>query len=172
MCCGCTKTLSWGLFFLIAVSTMGCANNAQTGALVGGAGGAAVGAGIGSLSHARAGEGALIGAAVGAIGGYVVGNEMDKAEQRERDQAMRASTREPGYYSPSTPPQRTTSSSSQVTKQDVVQWTQGGVKDEIIIDRIQRSGTVFHITAADENYLRDAGVGEEVMRAMKNTARR
>lgn len=170
MCCGCTKTLSWGLLFLVAVSTMGCANNAQTGALVGGAGGAAVGAGIGSLSHARAGEGALIGAAVGAIGGYVVGNEMDKAEQRERDQAMRASTRDPGYYSSSTPPQR--SPSGVVSKQDVVEWTRAGVKDEIIIDRIHRSGTVFHITAADENCLRDEGVSEEVMRAMKNTARR
>ena len=56
-----------------------------------------------------------------------------------------------------------------VSKKDVIRWTNEGVKDEIIIDRIERSGTRFEIRASDENELRDAGVSEEVVRAMKAT---
>jgi surface antigen len=145
--------------------TAGCETKAQTGALVGGAGGAALGAGIGSMSHSRAGEGALIGGAIGAIGGYVVGNEMDKSDQRKAQAAQPTrATREQRYAQPA--------SANRVTKNDVIKWTDQGVKDEIIIDRVDQSGTVFTMTAADENELRDAGVSEEVVRAMKDTARR
>lgn len=153
---------SAALLVAMAAPMVGCETKAQTGALVGGAGGAAVGAGIGSFSHARAGEGALIGGAVGAIGGYIVGNEMDKKDARDRDrQADRSSrsVREARY------------DGKPLTKQNVINWTDRGVKDDLIIDRIQRSGTVFHLTAADENDLRDARVSEDVIRAMKDTAR-
>ncbi|MGE5608688.1 MAG: glycine zipper domain-containing protein [Bacillota bacterium] len=160
-----------GSTLLVAVLTLslaGCETKAQTGALVGGAGGAALGAGIGSMSHARAGEGALIGGAVGALGGYLVGNEMDKADQRERDRNAVRATREDRYAAPAP----AAAPSQRVTKNDVIKWTDQGTKDEVIIDRIERSGTIFNITAADENELRDAGVSEEVVRAMKDTARR
>jgi hypothetical protein len=50
----------------------GCANNAQTGAAIGGAGGVLIGA------IAGGGGGAIVGGLIGAGGGYVVGNEMDK----------------------------------------------------------------------------------------------
>jgi hypothetical protein len=50
----------------------GCANNAQTGAAIGGAGGVLIGA------IAGGGGGAVVGGLIGAGGGYVVGNEMDK----------------------------------------------------------------------------------------------
>jgi len=136
----------------------GCETKAQSGALIGAGGGAAAGAGIGSISG-HAGEGALIGAGVGAIGGYIVGNELDKKDQREREAAYENSRYQ------AAPAVRA------VTKNDVISWTRAGVKDEVIIDRIQRSGTVFRMTAADENQLRDANVSEEVVRAMKDTAR-
>lgn len=154
------------LSLLLCILAGGCETNAQTGALAGGVGGAAVGAGIGSLSHARAGEGALIGGAVGALGGYLIGNEMDKAQQRERDRYQQSvrSYREPAYEQ--APPR------DRVTKADIVKWTAQGVREDIIIDRIERSGVVFRLTAAEENELRDAGVSEEVIRTMKNTARR
>jgi len=64
----------------------GCENNAQTGAAVGGLGGAAIGALAGG--HHHAGEGALIGAAVGAGGGYMVGNEADKKQTNQQLQAV------------------------------------------------------------------------------------
>ncbi|MHC4105176.1 MAG: glycine zipper domain-containing protein [Planctomycetota bacterium] len=50
----------------------GCANNAQSGAAIGGAGGVLIGA------IAGGGGGAVVGGLIGAGGGYVVGNEMDK----------------------------------------------------------------------------------------------
>jgi len=50
----------------------GCADNAQTGAAIGGMGGAVIGAVTGGAG------GLVVGGAIGAGGGYVVGNEMDK----------------------------------------------------------------------------------------------
>lgn len=147
-----------GMF--LAASQVGCETKAQTGALVGGAGGAAVGAGIGSMSHSRAGEGALIGGAVGALGGYIVGNEMDKSDQKEREKAIDRSTRA-----------KTSETAPRLSQNQVIQWSRDGVSEEVIIDRIQQSGAVFTIRAADENKLRDAGVSEPVIRAMKDTQR-
>ncbi len=149
----------------LGLAASGCANSTENGALIGGLGGAALGAGIGSLSHARAGEGALIGGAIGAIAGGLIGHAVDKnkeADEKRFDEENR-NIREAR--------QAQTPQYATVTKQDVTVWASRGVRDEIIIDRIQRSGTVFHLTAADENQLRDAGVSDEVVRAMKNTAR-
>jgi hypothetical protein len=155
----------------IGMSSVGCETKAQTGALVGAGGGALVGGAIGSLSHSRAGAGAAIGAGVGALGGYLVGNEADKKDQKARDAAARDSARTSNYngYQSSPPPRN--AAQAGVTRDNVIQWTKDGVKDEVIIDRIERSGTSFRLTAADENALRDANVSEEVLRAMKNTAR-
>ena len=50
----------------------GCANNAHTGAAIGGAGGVVIGAVAGG------GGGAIVGGLIGAGGGYIVGNETDK----------------------------------------------------------------------------------------------
>jgi hypothetical protein len=58
----------------------GCETQAQSGALIG----SGIGAGVGALaSHGRAG-GTLVGAAVGGGAGYIVGNEADKAQQRQQ----------------------------------------------------------------------------------------
>jgi hypothetical protein len=54
----------------------------------------------------------------------------------------------------------------------VIDWTRRGDRDEQIIDRIDRSRSVFYLSSRDENQLRDAGVSDEVIRAMKDTARR
>jgi hypothetical protein len=147
-------------------SAGGCDTNAGTGALLGGAAGAGIGAIIGHNSHGRTGSGALIGGAVGAIGGALVGNEMDKAE---RQKAQDDGFRDRAYYSD--PPARPYVDSSAVTKEDVMAWTNRGMRDSEIMDRINRSGTVYHLSAADENQLRDARVSEDVIREMQDTAR-
>ena len=60
-------------FLCICLSLVnGCANNAQTGAAIGGAGGVVIGAVAGG------GGGAVVGGIIGAGGGYIIGNEMDK----------------------------------------------------------------------------------------------
>src|SRR6266576_2282057 len=154
----------------MGMSSVGCESKAQTGALVGAGGGALLGGAIGSLSHSRAGAGAAIGAGVGALGGYLIGNEADKKDQKARDAAARDSARTSnsnynGYQS--SPAPKTAVKGDGLTRDDVIRWTKDGVKDEIIIDRIERSGTAFRLTATDENALRDANVSEEVVRAMK-----
>ncbi|MFZ2147942.1 MAG: glycine zipper 2TM domain-containing protein [Sedimentisphaerales bacterium] len=50
----------------------GCANSAQTGAAIGGVGGAVIGAVTGGTG------GVVVGGLIGAGGGYVVGNEIEK----------------------------------------------------------------------------------------------
>ena len=50
----------------------GCATSAQTGAAIGGIGGAVIGAVTGG------GGGLVVGGLIGAGGGYVVGNEVEK----------------------------------------------------------------------------------------------
>jgi uncharacterized protein YcfJ len=155
----CSKLLKGSLITVIGAGMIGCANNTENGALIGGAGGAVAGGAIGSVSHSRAGEGALIGAAVGAIGGALVGNSIDQSDQKNNNNYA-----ERDY-------DRRHSSGEEVRKSDVIAWTYRGLSDDVIIDRIERSGAVFHLTAADENDLRDRGVSETVIRVMRDTSR-
>lgn len=158
------KLWSCVLIGSIGFAAVGCETKAGTGALVGGAGGAAIGGLIGSNSHARAGEGALIGAGVGALGGALVGNAMDEQDRKDE----RAREREyAGYESRSD-----RYAGGAVTKRDVIKWTSRGTRDDVIIDRIERSGAVFRLSRADEEDLRDAGVSEIVIQDMRATARR
>jgi surface antigen len=149
---------------LLLGSTAGCETKAGTGALVGGAAGAGIGAIIGHNSHGRTGSGALIGGAVGALGGALIGNEMDKADRKKEEEDR---YRDRAYA----PPPPVYADTGRVTKGDVIAWTNRGMRDSEIIDRIDRSGTVYHLSAADENELRDSRVSEDVIREMKDTAR-
>jgi outer membrane lipoprotein SlyB len=82
------KSVLASLFIIIIVGCLfvtGCETQAQSGAAVGGLGGAAIGALAGG--HHHRGEGALIGAAVGAGGGYMVGNEADKKQMNQQIQS-------------------------------------------------------------------------------------
>jgi uncharacterized protein YcfJ len=156
----------------MGISSVGCETKAQTGALAGGLGGAAIGGLIGSHHRSSAGAGAAIGAGVGAIGGYLVGNEADKRDQRKREQAAAASANASSANAyPAPAPRTAIAAESAVTRDDVIRWSRDGVKDEIIIDRIERSGSTFRLSAADETSLRDSNVSEEVVRAMKRTVR-
>jgi surface antigen len=154
------KVAGWLAIGVAVPLVAGCANNTESGAAIGAGAGAALGAGVGSLVHSSAGVGALIGAGAGALSGALIGNAMDEQDKRQTEE-LRSLQPTKGYVQNST-----------VSKQDVVDWTRRGVKDEIIIDRIDRSGTKFHLTAADENMLREQGVSEDVVREMKQTARR
>lgn len=161
------RSLKIGAIGVICAGIVGCESKAGSGALIGGGTGALVGGVIGNNSHGRTAEGALIGGAIGAIGGGLVGHGMDekdkKAEQRdyERDYDRRNGA-QPQWRE----------SSGAITKSEVITWTDQGVRDDIIVDRIDRSGIVFRLSAADQNDLRDHGVSESVIRAMKDTARR
>ncbi len=185
--------LSLTLGGAMLAGVVGCETKAGTGALVGAGIGGAGGGLIGSKSHARAGEGVAIGAGVGALAGFLVGNEMDKSDTRDRDAARadyqqrdrdrydsrRGNSYEYGssdggsgeYRYPAETSRLADKQANSLTKDDIIRWTNGGTRDDIIIDRIERSGVVFRLTAADENLLRDNNVSESVIRAMRDTAR-
>jgi surface antigen len=69
---------------IIVISLNSCANytKGQQGAGIGGASGALIGQAIGRNTEAT-----LIGAAVGTLLGYIVGNEMDKFDRQQLNQA-------------------------------------------------------------------------------------
>ena len=135
----------------VAVGTAGCQTNTQTGALIGAGAGAGIGAIIGHNSHDRTGSGALIGGAVGALTGAAMGNSVDR--QQEARQAH-----PPAY-----------AVERQLSRAEIVTMSRRGVPDDVIIDGIQQSRSVFHLTANDENQLRDQGVSEQVIGVMRQT---
>jgi uncharacterized protein YcfJ len=170
---------------VLSAGVVGCETKAGTGALIGGAAGAGLGAIIGNnTGHGHTAGGAAIGGVAGALGGALIGNELDKKDREEATARQRDSYRDRDYNRTSSYPaadydrdpyanhRSNNAAANAVTKADVIEWTRRGDRDDLIIDRIERSGTVFHLSSRDENQLRDAGVGEEVIRAMKDTARR
>ncbi len=57
-----------------------------------------------------------------------------------------------------------------VSVEDIVNWSIRGTGDDVIIDRIEHCSNSFHLSPSQEIHLRDAGVSDEVIRAMKATA--
>jgi uncharacterized protein YcfJ len=155
------KLIATALLGAMGLGSIGCETKAGTGALVGGAGGAAAGGLIGSMSHGRAGEGALIGGAVGAIGGALIGNGMDKNDAKKRREDV-TPYRERETQAPAV--------AGRVAKSDVMEWSRNGTKEDVIVDRIERSGAM-RLSSADERELKDAGVSDRVIRAMRGSAR-
>jgi hypothetical protein len=143
------KALS-ALLFAPALFLTGCANNTQTGALAGAGLGGLGGAAIGSLAHAPV-AGAAIGAAAGAVTGAAIGNEKDRKEERAAVAAAQARA---------------------LGLTDVAQMAQQGVPDNIIINQIRTSPTVFHLSATDITWLRENRVSDAVIAEMQNTALR
>lgn len=139
----------------------GCATRTQSGAAIGAGAGVAIGAGVSSFVSTSAGAGALLGAGMGAFSGAIIGNELDEQDRR-RDQELRdagATTRPAGSYVANEP----------IRRQDVIAWKKHGVADSVIIDRIERNSVRMQLTAADENSLRENGVSEDVINAMRGT---
>jgi outer membrane lipoprotein SlyB len=130
------------------VLAAGCETHAGTGMLAGGAIGALAGGAIGAATH-HAGTGALIGAAAGtAVGGLAGASE----DHHERQQEIRAEARR------------------NMGLQDVVNLTKDGTSDEIIMNQIRTSGTVFHLTGDEIHWLKQSGVRDCVIETMQATA--
>jgi len=80
-------TSGWVTFLLVIGLIMsGCATKAQSGAGIGAVVGAALGSQFGPAENRK--ESALMGAAIGALLGYAVGNEMDKYDTAQLNQAF------------------------------------------------------------------------------------
>jgi len=152
---------------------VGCENlpgNKQTqGAVIGGAGGALAGAAIGK--HNRL-VGGLIGGALGAGGGYLIGSAMHKNDEKHRDEAYQASDRDRDNPPTASDVERARTADlnndGYVTLNEVVAMQKSGLSRSEQIRRLEDTGQVFQLSNEQENYLRDRGVDDEVVRAMRS----
>ena len=141
-------------------------NERQQGAVIGGVGGAVLGHAIGDGAL-----GALIGGLAGAAGGYLIGAEMEKVDERSRDEARESI--ESAQYDPATPADVQNSSTADlnsdgfVTMDELVAMSRAGLDDEEILDRLDATGQVFELNASQEEALRDAGISSYVVNRMQ-----
>jgi len=150
----------------------GCENlpgsKSTQGAVIGGAGGALAGAAIGK--HNRL-VGGLIGGAVGAAGGYLIGAQIHKNDEKHHDEAIKASDRD--RENPPTASEARSARTADlnndgyVTLNEVVALRQADISDSEMIRRLEDTGQVFYLSEEQENYLRDRGVSDKVIRAMR-----
>jgi uncharacterized protein YcfJ len=136
------------------VNPDGSQNNTGTGALVGAGAGAFLGAIAGGPRNG--GAGALIGAAAGALAGGLIGNSADR-EQEARLRAEAPQTYERAVQG--TP----------LSLADVKALAKAGISEDVMINQIKNSRTVFHLTSTDIIDLRDAGVTDKVVNYMIST---
>jgi hypothetical protein len=59
-----------------------------------------------------------------------------------------------------------------VGPRDVIRWSRDGRTDEQILQMLEDCRAIMPLTAADENHLRDAGVSETVIEALKVSSQR
>jgi hypothetical protein len=139
------------------------------GAVIGGAGGAVGGAVLAGEDNRLLGG--LIGGALGAAGGYLIGAQVEKNNEKHEDDAVAASER--ARKDPVTAEQARDARTADVnddgfvTLDEVVAMEDADLTDEQMIRRLERTNQVFVLSAEHREYLRDHGVSDEVIRAMR-----
>jgi hypothetical protein len=148
------RTKIW-LSGLLMLSTCGCTgmNNTEQGAVTGGL----LGGGLGLLLGGRHPLAATaIGAGAGTLVGGAIGSDKDRQDQRRTNAAIAAANAQ---------------AQRQMGLDEIVQLVQRGTPDDIIIQQISTTGSVFSLTTADITYLQDQRVSSRVINYMQ-TARR
>ena len=144
-----SKILLILLLSLILVSS-GCQSMGEKtkgGALIGGI----VGAGAGGIIGHQSGhglEGAAIGAAVGALSGGLIGSQLDKADQEAK-----------------------ATNPSHLGILQIVDMASKGVPDDVIIDEINRTKSVYNLTSEVISYLKENKVSDKVIDEMLATSK-
>ncbi len=150
------KTLVQEVFPLVAPALLlcsGCAtmNHTQAGAVVGSGLGAVTGAIVGAGSgHAEGG--ALIGAAAGALAGGLVGDTEDARDQRDTAIAQAAYNQQ---------------LQQAVTNVDVIQMSQSGISDDVIISSMNAQGGRFDLSPQGIIGLKNSGVSDRLILSMQ-----
>jgi len=132
----------------VVVLACGCStmNNTERGAAAGGILGAGTGALVGGATG-HPGAGALVGAGVGAVSGGLIGNAVDKSEQRQAALAANAPRGPLGIT-------------------DVAQLAQAHVSDGVIIQQIRASGAGSGSPQPIPIRLKQNGVSDAVIQEM------
>lgn len=150
------RLLVMGLTLGCWLST-GCSSmsNTEKGVGVGGLLGAGVGSAIGA-AHGDTGTGAVVGGLLGAGIGGLAGADEDARE--------RADIRRTAAEAQATP--------SPVGLTDVVQLTQRGVSDVVIVNQIRQSRSTYRLSSADIEMLKANHVSDRVIIEMQNSQSR
>jgi glycine zipper 2TM protein len=144
-------------------------NQKEQGAVVGGVGGAAAGAAIAKNNRIL---GALIGGALGAGGGYLVGANWDKITGKKKADAVKAS--QDAQTNPAKASDVENAKTADlngdgfVTLDEVVAQQDAGLSSKEQIRRLQKTQQYFELTSDQEQYLRDHGVKNDVIVAMRS----
>jgi hypothetical protein len=147
----------------------GCATQAGTGALAG----TGVGAGIGALVGSATGSpeaGAAIGGVLGAGVGTAIGAEADQEQYRRNTDVAIAQANAAEANAPI--------SRGPLSVEDVIRMSRpdpnngSRVGDEVLINYIRTSGSVYNLQPSDLQYLSANGVSERVIIEMTNTRTR
>lgn len=135
----------------------GCAqmNHTEKGAVLGGVGGAGIGAIVGHQFGKQSGAGAVIGGLVGTAGGALVGNSQDQRARADKYAAQAAYERGARMAD-----QRA------LTNRDVIDMTQQGVQDQIVLSMMTSRGTRFDTSPHAIIALQQHGVSDSVLKAM------
>jgi hypothetical protein len=166
------KLFSYILTIVTLGALVGCkqlpGTSGQQGAVIGGASGAAVGAIVGGSEHRALG--ALLGGALGAGGGYLIGAQTDKIDNRDQSGAVQAN--QSAQAKPATPAEVSTSTTADlnhdgfVTMDEVVAMKQAGLADQQMLQRLQATGQVFELTPEQKQFLLNNGVSQTVVNQM------
>jgi len=137
----------------------------EQGAVIGGAGGAAAGAVLADEDHRLLG--AVIGGVIGAGGGYLIGREMDKEGEAPVDSQRHKFTDAEVRAATTADLDR----DGNVTLAEIVAMDGAGLSDPDIIRRLEATNMVFALTDAQEQTLRERGVGQTVIDKMETLNR-
>ena len=126
----------------------------ERGALLGGLTGAMIGAAVGD-NNGEGAEGALIGGAIGLFSGAALGNSADREE---------------AYWQAARQHQHAVRRAEAVSVADVVQMSQNGLSDNVIMNQIRQRGVQRKVQVPEVIFLHQQGVSESVITAMQQTA--
>jgi uncharacterized protein YcfJ len=157
--------------------------NTRNGALLGGVTGAVIGGVVGHQRDDTA-EGALIGGAVGAIAGGVLGNQRDHAQRQNSYYAQPVYTSQPTYVQHTyvqpthvrptyvehrtyVPVQPKVVTRRPVSASEVVNMTQSGVSDSVIVSHIQANGVASRPDVNEVIWMNQQGVSDYVITALQ-----
>ena len=145
----------------------------EQGAVIGGVGGAAAGAALGGEDNRLAG--AVIGGLLGAGGGYLIGAKMDdddKSTEERREEAAQAADRAKAEPAKAEDAKHSNTadlnSDGFVTLDEVAAMEKAGLSDKEQIRRLERTQQYFQLTSEQETYLKNQGVSDEVITAMRD----
>ncbi len=149
------------VLLVLAIPTVGFSQRTESGAAIGGIGGALAGAAIGKHNGETA-AGALIGGAVGLVTGAAIGNAADARDRRQ------AYAHQQWQYQAQQAQQAQLASA--VSSTDVISMSRNGLGEDVIINHIRQNGVQRRPDVHEVISLHKQGVGERVIAAMQTAS--